>query len=408
MTLVPLETALQPSDLALLRTLGAAADAAGTQLWLVGGAVRDAMLGRRVADLDVTSEMPATELAPVLAVAAGGISGTPTRFGTVKLRVRGRTLDLATARRESYRRPGALPEVSPADMKADLARRDLSINAMAASLAPRTFGELLDPLGGAIGLAQRAICVLHERSFQDDATRILRVVRYATRLGFRIERRSARWLRRDLGYLRFISPARIHREIVRTAEEEAGAKALLQALRLGVLDALDGAIDRPQTRYALSRASRQTLPSSALIAVMLYALPPGTRGRAVQRLGLTRRQTSFVTLCRRLRDAEGRMADLQGSALFSLASETGVEAATVGAVASVSPVVRAKLAWYVRRARAMHPLLDGNDLLDLGVPQGPLVGVVLETVRSAVVDGKVRSRAGALGYVKALFSEASD
>jgi tRNA nucleotidyltransferase (CCA-adding enzyme) len=408
MTLVPLETVLQPSDLALLRTLGAAADAAGAQLWLVGGAVRDAMLGRRVADLDVTSEMAATELAPVLAAAAGGVSGTPTRFGTVKLRVRGRTLDLATARRESYRRPGALPEVSPADIQADLARRDLPINAMAASLAPRTFGELLDPLGGAVGLAQRTICVLHERSFRDDATRILRVVRYATRLGFRIERRSARWLRRDLGYLQSISPARIHREIVRTAEEETGARALLQALRLGVLDALDGAIDRPQTRYALSRASRQTLPSSALIAVMLYALPPGTRGRAVRRIGLTRRQASFVTLCRRLRDAEGRMADLQGSALFSLASETGVEAAAVGAVASVSPVVRAKLAWYVRRARAMHPLLDGNDLLDLGVPQGPLVGVVLETVRSAVVDGKVRSRAGALGYVKALFSEASD
>ena len=77
-------------------------------------------------------------------------------------------------------------------------------------------------------------------------------------------------------------------------------------------------------------------------------------------------------------------------------------------VASVSPVVRAKLAWYVRRARAMHPLLDGKDLLDLGVPQGPLVGVVLEAVRSAVVDGKVRSRVGALGYVEALFSEASD
>ena len=279
---------------------------------------------------------------------------------------------------------------------------------MAASLAPRTFGELLDPLGGSVGLAQKTICVLHERSFQDDATRILRVVRYATRLGFRIERRSARWLRRDLGYLRSISPARIHREIVRTAEEETGAKALLQALRLGVLDALDGAIDRPQTRYALSRASRRTLPSSALIAVMLYALPPGTRGRAVQRLGLTRRQASFVALCRRLRDAEGRMAGLQGSALFALAGETGVEAATVGAVASVSPVVRAKLAWYVRRARAMRPLLDGNDLLDFGVPQGPLVGVVLEAVRSAVVDGKVRSRVGALGYVKALFSEASD
>jgi tRNA nucleotidyltransferase (CCA-adding enzyme) len=407
MTSVPLEDALQLGDLALLRTLGSAADAAGARLWLVGGAVRDAMLERAVVDLDVTSETPAADLAPMLAAAAAGTSGTPTRFGTVKLRVGGRTVDLATARAEHYRKPGALPEVSPADMHADLARRDVSINAMAASLAPRSFGELLDPLGGAADLAQRTVRVLHERSFQDDATRILRVVRYATRLGFGMERRTARWLRRDLGCLEAISPARIHREIVRTADEGSGARALLLAQRLGVLGALDAAIDRPQTREALLRAARRRLPASTLIAVMLYALPPGTRGRVVRRLGLARREASFVALCRRLRDAEGRMADLRGGALFTLAAETGAEAASAGAVASISPVVRAKLAWYVRKARAMRPLLDGADLLTLGVPQGPLVGVVLEAVRSALVDGKVRSRAGAVGYVKALFSEGS-
>ena len=148
MPTVPLERALAAPDLALLRALGVAASAAGARLWLVGGAVRDALLERRVTDLDLTSATPARELAPALAAATGATVGARSAFGTVKLRLGRRAVDLATLRSERYEHPGALPSVGPGDVLADLARRDFSINAMAASLAPGDFGELLDPEGG--------------------------------------------------------------------------------------------------------------------------------------------------------------------------------------------------------------------------------------------------------------------
>ncbi|MEX2599647.1 MAG: hypothetical protein WD533_08335, partial [Dehalococcoidia bacterium] len=185
---VPLAETLSPDGLTLLTQLGAAASRHGVRLWLVGGAVRDALLGKHVLDIDLTSEMPAGELGPLLAKKAGGQVVSRSEFGTVKLRFGGRTLDLATARSERYTRPGALPTVSPGTMDADLARRDFSIHAMAASLAPEGFGELLDTQNGLEDLQRGSIRVLHECSFQDDATRMLRAVRYAVRLGFRLER----------------------------------------------------------------------------------------------------------------------------------------------------------------------------------------------------------------------------
>ena len=206
MTFVPLEPALAAPDVALVQRIGEAAADAGVELWLVGGPVRDALLGRPVHDLDVTSEMPAAELGAILAARLDGAIRARSQFGTVKLRLGKRTIDLATTRTERYAKPGALPSVSPGDIRIDLARRDFAINAMALSLHPQRFGELLDTQGGTADIESRTLRALHERSFQDDATRLLRAVRYMARLAFQPEPETQRWLTRDLPYLDTISP----------------------------------------------------------------------------------------------------------------------------------------------------------------------------------------------------------
>ena len=150
--------------------------------------------------------------------------GTPTvrkasAFGTWSLTVQGVDVDLATARRETYERPGALPTVIPGTVEDDLARRDFSINAMAISLGEDSWGYLLDPHGGSTDLERGVIRVLHDRSFEDDATRIFRAIRYACRLDFRLESCTATLLERSLPYVSTISPDRVRHEIERIFRE---------------------------------------------------------------------------------------------------------------------------------------------------------------------------------------------
>ncbi len=385
---VPLDDALSPADAALLRRMGAAAHEAGTHLWLVGGSVRDALLGRPVLDLDLTSETPAVALGPVLVSEAGGSVNARSQFGTVKLRVDGRTIDLATVRSETYARPGALPTVGPGDMRSDLARRDISINAMAASLAPADFGALLDTEGGLADLRRGAVRVLHERSFQDDATRLLRVVRYATRLRFRIEQRTRRWMRRDAACLDAVSPARVRHELERTLEEDLAARALLTAHRLGVLAAVHPALGAPAIALALRRAARRHLRGIALLGVLLLGLGPEQARGVAARLAFTRRQARVVEHARGLASGPtptGRTPEAP-------------EATAAAAAAAPDPAVRRALA---RRLRATPDadLLTGADLLAAGVPEGPEVGRLLHALRAAARAGTVRSRRGALRWL---------
>ncbi|MCI0816023.1 MAG: CCA tRNA nucleotidyltransferase [Chloroflexi bacterium] len=385
MSNVPLDDALSPADAALLRRMGTAAHEAGAHLWLVGGSVRDALLGRPVLDLDLTSEAPAAGLAPVLARAAGGQVSAHSRFGTVKLRLDGRTIDLATVRSETYAHPGALPAVGPGDMRSDLARRDISINAMAASLAPADFGALLDTEGGLKDLRAGLVRVLHERSLQDDATRILRVVRYGARLRFRIDRRTRRWMRRDAGWLDAVSPARVRREIERTLEEDEAARTLLATHRLGVLAAVHPALDGTTIAAALRRAARRHLRGVALLGVLLCGLAPEEARSVGARLALTRRQTHVAEHARRL---------------ASEPSPTGgapAEALEAAAAAAADPGVRRALTRHLRSPGA--DLLSGADLLAAGVPEGPEVGRLLRALDTAARAGTIRSRRGALGWL---------
>jgi hypothetical protein len=157
--------------------------------YLVGGAVRDLLLGLEGGDLDVAIEGDADMLAdlPGFEVEREGL------FLTGRLHTDDLRLDVAQARAETYPRPGGLPEVRPATISEDLARRDFTINAMAFPLAADD--QLLDPHGGLEDLRSELLRVLHPRSFVDDPTRALRAARYAARFGLELEPETDRLLR---------------------------------------------------------------------------------------------------------------------------------------------------------------------------------------------------------------------
>ena len=401
MALVPLDAALAPDDLTLLRRLGDAAANEGVELWLVGGPVRDALLGRPVLDLDLTSEAPATELGPRLAGRLGGTCGARSAFGTVKLRLDGRTLDLATARSEVYPYPASLPIiVAQAGISDDLARRDFGINAMAASLHPRRFGELLDTQGGVADLDAGVVRVLHPASFRDDPTRIFRTARYVSRLGFRMDSATRRQLRRNLPHVDALSAARVRREIELLLAEQDAARALLTAVRLGVLPAVESGLAAPEVHAALKRADKRGLRGPALLGALTWPLPAERADAFSERVGATRRQSQVMRAVMRMRQAEPRLAAAdRPSRVSRVVGAVPREAVEAASVAASSASARRNLARYLNASRRRSPL-DGHDLLALGVPPGPAVGGMLTTLRNAVLDGAVRTRAQAERFVR--------
>lgn len=206
--------------------------------FLVGGPVRDLLLGRGSIDVDLTLEEGSSTLAGALAKKIGGRVRSFPQFLTYKVTAENLPdIDIATARREKYRKPGALPTVEPGHLKDDLLRRDFSINAIAMDLAT---GSLHDPANGERDLGERLIRVLHDRSFADDPTRIYRAIRLAERLGFTLEQRTAELLASavDSGALQTVTRERVWRELFLAMEEEDAPRVLTALSRHGALDLL--------------------------------------------------------------------------------------------------------------------------------------------------------------------------
>lgn len=400
-----LDRALRPDQLDLLAELGRAAHHAGAKLWAVGGTVRDALLGKRVLDVDLASETPAGVLGHALADELDGTLTGMTRFGTAKLRIKGQTFDLATTRTEAYPEPAVLPIVAPGRMEDDLVRRDFTINAMAVSLAPDDFGAVLDPHGGQADLDAKLVRVLHPKSFRDDPTRAFRAVRYAVRLGFRVERRTAAWMRRDAHYIERLTPARVRHELERIMEEDDGAGMLAEAHRRGLLAIVHPALGAPRVFDRLRQARRAQLHGLELLAALTYPLSADDVASLERRLGLSRRQATVALAASRLRLTEPNIREASPSQTDALVG--GAPQAALSAMAAIADDRRARLnlRTYLQRLGNVGTHLNGNDLARLGVAQGPAMGLVLRSLRAAELDGKVRSRAAAERFVRRLIKE---
>jgi tRNA nucleotidyltransferase (CCA-adding enzyme) len=223
---------------ALVKRVGELARDRGLAVYLVGGAVRDLLLRCPCLDVDIVVEGDGIAFARVLADDLGGKAIAYPRFGTATICFfDGMTLDIVTARQESYARPGALPEVRPGTLADDLLRRDFTINALAASILPDQCGVLRDDHNGMNDLEAGQIRILHERSFIDDPTRILRAVRYEARFGFKMERGTLAALNHALeaDCYATIVPVRYWNEFRRVLEEANPLPALERLCELGAL-----------------------------------------------------------------------------------------------------------------------------------------------------------------------------
>jgi tRNA nucleotidyltransferase (CCA-adding enzyme) len=402
-----------PAELVdFMHLAGAAASRLKQKLYLVGGVVRDLLLERPNLDLDIVAEGDAIKLAEELAHLEKGQVIAHSRFNTAKIRWGKWSVDIATARAEGYEKPGALPEVKPSDIRSDLIRRDFSINAMAVYLDPANFGELIDLYHGREDLKQNIICVLHENSFRDDATRMWRAVRYEQRLDFRLEPATLGLIRRDIRYLDTISGDRIRHELELCLEEERPEKALLRADELGLLARICPALKADQwlsRKIARARGILQpyNTPEEIYLAFLIYRLSLQELTDLAAYLKLTRSLTRSLEDTLNLK-AQLPALDHPGSTpgqIYRCLHPFSQTAVLANLLATASATVRQHIDLYLNKLRHIQPALNGDDLLKAGLPAGPAIKEALEVLHEARLDGKVAAREEEMALLKQLMAK---
>ena len=385
--------------LKLVRDISGQAAKQGQRVYLVGGVVRDLLLGYPNFDLDLVVEGDAVELAQQAAETSQAKLLAHHRFGTAKLRYENFTLDLATARKETYAKPGALPTVTPGTLKDDLIRRDFSINAMAISLASNDYGELVDPHQGKNDLEHRLIRILHPGSFSDDATRILRAVRYEQRLGFELETQTAQLLKLDIPMLNTISGDRIRHELELIFKEKQPEFVINRLGELGVLQGIspflkgDGWIVEKFNKAR--RLNKPTQLPSLYFCLLIYSFSETDIEQFLARLNIPAKLSRAMRDTLRLKNILpllGR-SSLKPSEIYYLLRKYEPLAIQANAIASEPSMAHRYLQLFLTKLRYVRTSLDGEELKRLGISAGPEMGKVLQILHKAKLDGEVRTKA---------------
>ncbi len=329
----------------------------GDPVYLVGGAVRDLLLGRDRADIDLVVEGDAAALGRRLGVEVTSHE----RFGTAKVKLDGHEVDIAGARSESYPHPGALPVVeSGADLAADLRRRDFTINAMAIPLQDEP--RLIDPHGGQADLAAGQLRVLHEGSFVDDPTRAIRAARYAARFGFTLEQRTAELLRKT--DLSAVSADRREAELLRLAGEAAAAQGISLLAEWALLELRPGGAELVERVAELlaDEPWRELAPRDRTLLAAAIGPARGEEALARMRPGRPSEATVLAAPC------------------------DGIELVLARSLGA------AWLDRYLSEWRDIALEIDGSDLIRAGLSEGPALGRGLEEALRRKLDGEVAGR----------------
>jgi tRNA nucleotidyltransferase (CCA-adding enzyme) len=417
-----LEKALPPSRLSLLKLVSSEAENRGDALYIVGGFVRDLLLGAPSVDFDLVVEGDAIGLAEALISRFGGRISSHRRFGTAKWHLDPQdealnnavdqdltshndlpeTLDFVTARTEFYTHPTALPSVQRGSIKLDLHRRDFTINTLAIRLDGPYFGQLLDHWGGRRDLEDGKIRVLHSISFIDDPTRILRAIRLENRLDFEIETRTLALLTRAVPLLDRVSGERIRHELETIFDEHNFTGILLGLHDRGLLKAIHPHLvwdawleERFDFTKSFDPPASWNLQAELevhdlLLGLWLFRLERVYAEEICHRLKLPISSRDNILSGNELgRLFSGEMkfeAPSEFVALFDAFTEEALVNTWLGLDAG-----RNEIEEYLAKWRHIKPLSSGDVLRDMNLPQGPQYGRILWTIRAAWLDGEISS-----------------
>jgi tRNA nucleotidyltransferase (CCA-adding enzyme) len=410
---------LSRRELQLLLKIARQAASLEMPVYLVGGALRDAVLGGPIADLDLLVEGDAIALARTLRSRFGGHVTTHSRFGTAQWALAGAHLfsgdshragvgkkspdhiDLISSRSEVYPGTAELPRVSPGAIDDDLRRRDFTINTLAVRLDGSHFGEVHDPFGALKDLDRGIIRVLHPASFRDDPTRLYRAVRYEKRYGFRIEPTTLALMRQARPKARRLSSHRIRRELDLILDEGQWILMLKRLSRLELLGAIHPALRSTEKAFRRMQRAEATGPEGLdsrqrrelRWLVWLVELSTAQIRSLDRRLQFTRELREALLAASTISRQSQRWRTWPPSRLTVYLDRFPLLA--VQALRSSAPRGQAQsmLAQYIDRWRSVRPAVTSKDLGELGLAPGPAYRQILARLRAAWLDGKISTSA---------------
>jgi tRNA nucleotidyltransferase (CCA-adding enzyme) len=399
----------------LLVLLGQVADDLGVDVFVVGGFVRDLLMNQTNLDLDIVVEGEGVVFAEKFAKSNGCRVRCHHKFGTaVIIFPDGFKIDVASARMEYYLSPGALPDVEHASVKMDLSRRDFTINTLAISLNPTTYGTLLDHYGGQRDIGDKALRVLHNLSFVEDPTRVFRAVRFEQRLGFKIGKQTGHLLNSAvrLGLMEKVSGHRIFNELFLILNEPRPLPAVTRLARLDVLSQLHPALTSKVDYSRSFDEARRTTDWYEL----LYTGHPCERWlcyflvftAVLDRAGVTalserlqlipryndmliKQRSTALGVLKRLEGRHNGMRSPRSSHLYRWFQPLSTEILLFMMARTSRDLVRQWISHYITHLRDVQPLLTGHDLENMGIKPGPVYREILDNLLYARLDGRLAS-----------------
>ena len=419
-----LEEALPKPKLHLLKQIASEAEVRSAALYIVGGFVRDLLLGVPNVDFDLVVEGDAIQLTNGLVLKYGGRLSSHRRFGTAKWRLDPNhpglqehlgaelddlpaTLDLVSARTEFYTHPTALPSVHRSSIKLDLHRRDFSINTLAIRLDGHHYGELLDHWGGVRDLRDRQIRVLHSLSFIDDPTRILRAVRLEQRLGFAIEPRTFELLRAAQPLLARVSGERVRAEMLSIFQERLKVQTISRLDELGLLKGihpkltwhkdLEGIFIQLQDFTPLEKWKVESDPEQEVLHYALWMLQNKEDDikSFCSRLHLPAAMSSAILDAHFLAETLPSLCAAGNPSQITELLDGRPQESIIALWLSMQDRTKCREAIdnYLEHWRFMLPETTGDILRELGLKPGPAYREILKALRSAVIDGQIKTAA---------------
>ncbi|MCE9647718.1 MAG: hypothetical protein K8S20_17120 [Chloroflexi bacterium] len=390
---------LSTGQLILLREISSLSASLNMPVFLVGGCVRDYFLKTPAKDLDIIVEGDAIRLGEALVEKFGGHLIAHSKFHTAIWELPETpgqatdSIDLITARTESYEHPGALPVVKPASIEDDLQRRDFTINAMAVRLDQDRFGELIDPFDGRLDLEKKRIRILHPRSFLDDPTRIFRAIRYECRYSFEIESGTLELINSEsIGVISKISGERIRHELDLILEEVSSLAMIIRAGDLGVFKGIHSKLPLFNKEFVDLLEMDLTLDIPADRVAMGYMLwlldlPEDAILSIGRRLDFSSELTHSVWAVAQLKKSLPFLVNSKPS-IWTYALEK-LPLLSIYVVFLVSG--ERALLNYISLWRHVKPFTTGDVLKSHGLPPGPRYAEILTSLKSAWLDGEVKS-----------------
>jgi len=407
--------------MAILISLGRVAGSLDCRAYVVGGFVRDLLLGRDNLDVDIVIE------------GGDGIAFARSYAEEMRLRVRshkrfrtavlifpdGFKIDVATARLEYYESPGALPTVEQSSLKLDIYRRDFIINTLAVELNPAKFGTLIDFFGGQRDIKEKKIRALHNLSFIEDPTRAFRAVRFSVKFGFSIEPHTRNLIKKavNLDVFKHLSGPRILEELRSILEEDTAVKAIKGLKALGLLSLIHRGITCDAAREAFFERARETLAWHRLLytgegaegwLVLFLALTDGLSEAmlktVIKRLSISGRKRVEILSSRRAcrkalkRIGSGRL--FKNSELYSTLAPLPIEGILYMMAKTEDEAVKKSLSNYITRLRGITPELKGSELKALGLQEGPEIGRALTALLCRRLDGEITKKEEEIAFMK--------